>query len=96
MTDSFNIALQEVHQAMEDEFNRVCGVEGWSLRDISWMRKDFWNEFVEIAGVTNIKNVSSSLRNDWEDGIYVRGMVLCNQTGMHNLRKWSKAKRHEV
>lgn len=94
--DAFVAALREAHQAMEDEFNRVFNVEGWTLRDIPWMTQPLWDQFIDMVQEDNLKIGTMSTREDWEGGPFARGMVLISPQGMENIRAFNEANRNEA
>lgn len=85
---------RELHQAEEDEFNRVCGTSGWKLHNTGKMTPNVWNSILDIIGHDNyhiqtmstgnfsITPTGTSRTQEW-----VRGYILISPAGLENLFK---------
>jgi len=65
--------------------------DGWIYRDPSKMKADLWDQFLGIIGEGNYRLMTYA-EYDREDGIYKRGQMLINPTGVENLQAHTKSK----
>lgn len=82
-----------LHGAMEAEFNRAAGVDGWSMRDLPRLSPPLFDELLERIGRDEVKVMVGSKGNfTIKDGKsvpaepWVRATILISPRGLDNLR----------
>jgi len=89
--------MQEMHQAMEDMFNKAAGVTGWTFRDFPRMSVENFEKLTKIIGSENMRNmVGSEGNHHLVDGkrqpceTWVRFSVIISPEGMERLKEYNR------
>lgn len=88
MIDSFE--LDSLHTAMEEEFNRVAGVEGWKLHDTPMFSPENMERFIAIAGDDNVKVMAGS-SGTLKGEPWVRASLLLSPEAVRRCREYTEA-----
>lgn len=88
MTEDEKDAMKSLDQLIDESMPRPEGKEDWAYRDMySWLRADFWSDFLGILGEENYMLLATSERRSPTDNqMYHRGQFLISPTGMNRLR----------
>ena len=75
---------------LEEHYNELYGVEGWTYRELPYMLFEYWDEILDTIGSGNIHIISGSIRQQIHNGEYRsfrRATILISPEGMENASK---------
>lgn len=90
--------IAELQDAYDESLRIMANVpDTWIYRDISWMREDLYDMFIDVVGEDNIEYLTTLKRVFNEDQkTYVRTTMFISPHGMINIETFMSIKSEEL